>query len=164
MSFLKSLRSTIISIIAKQLPGWISRRLWPSEKVASQVRIDLLFQNPISITLGASVSRINIHFVITNHSHIDLKIDRLLLKIWIGQPLVDGNYFKPISIPMHETIDRIFFEVKLSGNQVESIERELDNRNVLRNVTINYEAYFESVVGDVEVKGQIELHDVLVRR
>ena len=164
MALLKSFGSFITTKIINWLPRLITHRLWPVESVAGQVRIALLYQNPINITLGASVPRINVHFVITNHSHIDLILDRLLVKIWISQPLVDGSFLKPISIPKHETIDRLFFEEKLSGNQVESIKKELDNKKILRNVTINYEAYFESKVGDIEIKRQIELHDVLVGR
>lgn len=80
----------IVDRIITVIPGKLLRILYSPEKVASQVRIRLRGERPIAPSLNSSVPHMDLYLEITNLSNIDLQLDRMLLDLWFGQPVLNG--------------------------------------------------------------------------
>jgi hypothetical protein len=95
--FLEVVSSWMIEMGLSILPEKLGSRLYPTQKIADRIKIDLR-NNPVAINPG-EVPTISIWFRITNMSPLNIVLDRLLIDFWIGQPTLYGMILKRYEIP-----------------------------------------------------------------
>jgi hypothetical protein len=142
------------------IPRILLRIFYPPKKIAGQVRIELRGENPINPSLGSSVPHLGLYFEITNLSNLDLTLDRMLLDLWFGQPLLNGAILRRHPVPARSTIQDIYFRSDLTTKQSQQIEPYLRESPPSGSITLSALAYFESKVGLIKVEKRFERRKV----
>lgn len=145
--------SWVFGKTADRIPSFILSRLYPSEKVAKQIRLNLRGDNPISLYLGAESPQVDMYFEITNLSNLKLTLDRLIIKVWFSQPTFEGFILERYKIPSREIVNNIHYRQSLNIAQKERIEYCQNHQG---RIYIYLTAHFESKVGIIEVTNTIE--------
>jgi len=155
--------SFIFEKVLDILPGWLARRFISSEKIVSQIEVDLRRMNPIDISFGTEIPRLNLYFRISNLSSLDVVLDRLLIDLWIGQPTLRGAILARYNVPKRSSREDIYFAQQLTIPQQDQIRKQVSGQLLSVPVTIHAQAYFDSKVGVVYVDKRIEHRDVPCR-
>ena len=137
-------------------PSLLLRLFYSPKKVASQVKVNLKGEKPVSPSLNSSVPHVDIYLEITNLSNLDLVLDRMLIDLWVGQPVLVGTILKRTKIPSRSTGQQVFFRSNLSSKQVQQIEPFMSETPPAGSVTLSINAYLESKVGIVEIEERFE--------
>lgn len=138
------------------IPRILLRTFYSPKKIAGQVRIDLKGEKPINPFLSSPVPHLDLYFEITNLSNLELTLDRMLLDLWLGQPLLNGAILRRHHIPARNTIPDIYFRSDLTNKQTQQIEPYLRESPPSGSITLSARAYFESKIGVVEVEKRFE--------
>lgn len=152
--------SFILEKMLNVVPGWLARRFISGNMIAGQIEVDLRRMNPIEISFGTEIPRLNLYFRISNLSPLDLVLDRLLIDVWVGQPTLWGAILTRYSIPKRSSREDIYFAHQLTVPQQEQIQKKVIGQLLSVPVTIHAEAYFDSKVGVIYVDKRIEHRDV----
>ena len=151
---------TIVAFISEKvlgiLPRWLACRFISSQKIASQVEIDLRSINPIDINFGTEIPSLNLYFRISNLSLVNLFLDRLLIDLWVGQPTFQGAILERYDIPKRSSREDVNFRHQLTLPQQEQIRRCVKDDLLSLAVTINVKEYFESKRGFIPVETKFE--------
>ena len=153
---MNEIASYLIGKVVDYLPSFILARLFPPKTIAQQVEIRLRSETPICITLEAEVPRIDLYFEITNLSHVDLVLDRLLIDFWFGQPTFQGAVLKHYAVPSRKSVNTIRYSQVLTVAQQKQSKQYIDNSITHGQILIYLTAYLESKVGVIEVQKNIE--------
>ncbi len=147
------------------LPRWMVRWLLPPQRIAEQVDIDLRRINPIAISFKSTeFPCVDAWFRISNQSQVNLILDRLLIDLWVNQPMLRGAVLRRAEIPRRSTKDDIHFWHHLMTTQEERVRKHVDEKGILTvPVAIYVDAYFESKVGLVHVRATLEQRGVVVQ-
>jgi hypothetical protein len=137
-------------------PGLILRLFYSPKKVSSQVRVSLYGEKPINPSLASSVPHIDIYLEITNLSNLELLLDRMLIDLWVGQPLLIGAILKPTKISSRSTGHQVFFRSFLSLKQIQQIEPFISETPPAGGVSLSINAFFESKVGIIETEERFQ--------
>lgn len=148
--------SFIIGKVADILPTFLLRLIFPVSKVARQVTIDLQGEDPISPMLNADIPRIDLRLKITNLSHLNLVLDRLLIDLWFGQPTLRGALLNRYRLAAASFIDNIHFVTDLTAAQKTQIDAYISSPSSSGTINLHVTAYFESKVGMLEVQQTFE--------
>jgi len=160
----ESIFSYIIEKALVILPRQLTIQFVPPHKIADQVYIDLRSENPIDISFGSDVPRIDIYFKISNMSAANLVLDRLLIiDLWIGQPTLQGAILERYDVPKRSIKEGVHFIDQLTIPQQEQIKKRVDGKLLSVPVKVHVKAYFESKVGLICVEKRLERSEVLVR-
>ncbi|MEA3344835.1 MAG: hypothetical protein U9Q78_01080 [Chloroflexota bacterium] len=151
---MKEIALWLLDELMSTIPRILLRIFYPPKKIAGQVRIDLRGEKPISPSLGSSIPRLDLYFEITNLSNLDLTLDRMLLDLWFGQPLLNGAILRRHPIPARSTTQDIHFRSDLTTKQIQQIEPYLRESPPSGSITLGALAYFESKVGVIEVENR----------
>ena len=146
-------------ILPRQLTGYFVS----PQKIANQVYIDLRGENPIDISFGSDVPRIDIYFKISNMSLANIVLDRLLIDLWISQPTLQGAILERYDVPKRSIKEGVHFIDQLTIPQQEQIKKRVDGKLLSVPVKVHVKAYFESKVGLICVEKRLERSEVLVR-
>lgn len=146
----------LLDKIVNIIPSLFLRVIYPSDKVARDIRISLRGDSPIVPSLSASVPHIDIYLEVTNFSNLNLILDRILIDLWFGQPTINGAILHRYLIPARKHYDRIHFRTDLTSHQIKQIEPYLNGQQSGGPITLSVTAYFESRVGLVEAKERFE--------
>jgi len=145
------------------LPRQLTGHFVSPQKIANQVYIDLRSENPIDISFGSEVPRIDICFKISNMSLANIVLDRLLIDLWIGQPTLQGAILERYDVPKRSIKEGVYFSDQLTIHQQKQIEKRVDGKLLSVPVKVHVKAYFESKVGLICVEKRLERSEVLVR-
>ena len=136
------------------LPNLIARRLYPPSKVARDIRIELsISKDQVFQDLGSRVPFLRLKFTITNWAPVSVKLDRLLINVWFGQPTLHSAVLERRPIRAKKPGQDITFECEVTSAQKQQIE-EFYNKGMQGGLTVYYTAYFESRVGEIELIDQ----------
>ena len=141
--------------IVTRLPGLLLRVFYRPANIANEVQIDLRGERPIDLLMGTSVPRILVYLQVTNHSNFKLELDRMLIDLWFGQPVLNGAILQRHCILPRTTNNDLFFASDLTSQQVQQIEPYTKDSPSAGPITVSIHAYFESKLGLIEVKKQI---------
>jgi len=146
------------------LPAFLARRFLPPTKLASKVSVELSRKAPMRVTLTGSVPVIDIWLSITNFNYMDIVLDRLIVDLWMSQPLTHMALLSRHEIPRLST----FYEIQVSTRQIsqaqlEWIQARTSGGHSTEPFTLYIDGYFESKVGWVRVKTDLQQHAVEVR-
>jgi hypothetical protein len=142
------------------IPGFLLRVFYPPRKVANKVKIELRGENPINPCLGSSVPRIDLYLEVTNLSNLDLTLDRMLLDLWFGQPVLNGAILNRCNVPAKSTVKNLFFRSALTTRQIQQIKPYLQESPPSGSISLSVHAYFNSKIGSLEVEGRFERRKV----
>jgi hypothetical protein len=120
--------------------------------VHRRVMVGLHDEHAVEARLQNAVPAISVCFVVSNHSNLDLVLDRIVLSVWAGQPVLNGVMAHRTPVPRHETVNTIYFEDMLTQADVDQIRKCME---AVRSGTpggqgqyrIHGRAYFESAHG-----------------
>jgi hypothetical protein len=142
------------------IPSILLRLFCSPKKVASQVKVNLRGEKPISPSLNFSVPYVEIYLEITNLSNLDLFLDRMLIDLWVGQPVLVGAILKRTKISSRSTGQQVLFRSNLSSKQVQQIEPMMSQTPPGQSITLYINTYLESKVGIVEIKNIFERREI----
>lgn len=146
------------------IPGFLLRIVLSPEKVARKLTIDLWRNFPMRVSLAGSVPSIEIWFTTTNFNYIDVSLDRLLVELWLTQPLTDVVLLARQDIPRLSSVS----EIRLSSHQLSRAQRQwIETRTAAGRTTepftLHIDAYFQSRVGWIHIKHSLQQQSVEVR-
>jgi hypothetical protein len=127
----------------KYLPKWLNRRLYPTTRIAQEIKIDLRSNNPIQIA-RSDLPYISLSFEITNHSLADLVLDRMLIGILINsQPIIYGAMLERYEIPKRNTT--VVYHKELLTSLQEGLLRNRRNpqNKMIETIYVDVTAYFD---------------------
>ena len=153
----------VIEKLLNMLPAWLSRRLISIREIERNIVIGLRQDSPININFGTDIPRFEIYFSITNFNQIDLTLDRLLIELWIGHPLFRGAILEKHIIPKRNNRDNLYFTKFLSIPQIEQLKNKSDGQLLIEPIKIHITAYFNSKVGSISIKKDLQAQNVLCR-
>jgi len=153
----------ILEVTVTLAPRMIARLLAPPHRVARQVDLDLRRANPIDFSLNVEVPNVWLYFRVSNLSPVNLILDRLLIELWVGQPTFQGSTLRRVDVPARKSTEDVSFWTDLSTNQVGQIQSKANNGLLTAPVMLTLDAYFESKVGLVHVRKQLEQRDLRLR-
>lgn len=152
--------SYILGKILDMLPNWISRRITPPSKIAGQIDVDLNRANPISLYLNQTNSYVELYFEIANASPVDINLDRLLINMWMGQPLVRDAVLERFDILKKTTRDDIWINIPLNDQHVNQIKSSLNSQRLIDQINLEISVYFDSKLGPLHIRKRLERRDV----
>jgi len=151
MGDVTTLTGMVFEKMLKYLPKWLIRRIYPTTRIAQEIRIDLRSNVPIQIA-RYDIPKISLYFTITNHSLVDLVLDRLLIEIHISsQPILYGILLERHNIPKRETTG-IYFEDLLTSLQAEHLKKRTSEIKMIEYLQVDVKAYFESNSGIIKLE------------
>ena len=161
---LQSIVSYTIEKALVILPRQLISHFVPPQMIANQVDIDLRGENPIDISFGSDVPRIDIYFKISNMSLANIVLDRLLIiDLRIGQSTLQGAILERYDVPKRSIKEGVHFIDQLTIPQQEQIRKHVDGNLLSVPVKVHVKAYFESKVGLIYVEERLERSEIVVR-
>lgn len=79
-------------------------------------------------------------------------LEKIVLKLWAGQPVLSGTMDDRHPIPAHSTVGKVWFSDQLTPGAVEQIRQEMARRGPRGRYTVYGTAYFSSASGPFEVQ------------
>jgi len=143
-----------------KIPAWLICYFYGPDKIAKLIDIDLRSNCPINFNLNADVPEISLYFYFNNRSPFDLILDRLLIELWIGQPVLNGVVLRRYVIPKGEWRDNIYFSCSLTSQQQNQIKKSCNGQLLSASISFSITVYLESKIGMVSVDKQIQRSDV----
>ena len=152
--------SFLIGKFIEIVPPLLGRHLYPASKAAKNIKLGLREEKPIGVSLTIEVPRLDIYFDITNLTPMNLFLDKLFIEVWFGQPTFDGVFLHPQPIPANRITSDIHYNYFLNDYQVKQIQQFQTRQGSFGRLLIYLTAYFQSRVGIIEVKRNIEREGV----
>lgn len=153
----------LIRRLISKIPGWLVGCFYPSDKIAKLIDIDLRSNVPIILNLNADVPYISLYFSINNRSPFEITLDRLLIKLWINQPVLDGFILRRDVVSKGNFRDNIYFSSFLTALQREVFKKHCDGQLMTSQISLEVTAYLESKIGLVCVEKRIDRSEVPCR-
>lgn len=120
----------------------------PSIDFTRAIALRLRDADAITLDLTSTVPSVSIWFEVINHSDVELVLDRIVLELRVGQPVLQGVMAHRYPIPPHTTVSTIwFFELltegamKLISQHQEALQKPGGSVQVLH---VTARAYFDS--------------------
>ena len=138
------------------VPGLLLKRVFPPEKVATHIRVELVGERPIAPSLTSSVPHLDLNLSVTNLSPLQLRLDRMLVDLWFGQPVLNGALLERMVVPPRSTENLMYFRGQLSSAQVRQVEPYTQTNPPSAPISLTVRAYFDTRVGPVEYERRFE--------
>lgn len=122
----------------------------PSEQsVDFTRRISLRLREAAAISLDlSSLPSAAVFFEVINHSDVDLVLDRVVLELRVGQPLLHDVMAHRYPIPAHETVSNIYYFGLLTEGAAALIRKHQAAARTpggaVHQIQVNARAYFDS--------------------
>jgi hypothetical protein len=143
------------------LPGFILKLFFRPARIAKYISIELEGESPISLALNQPIPHVDLWFRLTNHSHVGLELDRLIVDVWFGQPTLIATQLRPTLIPTHKTTVIPFIRAFISAEQKAQIEHWVADPSSFGNrLTFYVTASMHSKVGNILLEKTIERHKI----
>ena len=127
----------------------------PDEQVALAGRlfIELRSQSPIQLQLAGPLPDITLWFKADNRSQLQVELDRLLVEVWMQQPLAEGAVLHRYIVKPNEWIDGIRFHKYLTPAQADLARHRLTDESQPggANLRLQLSAYYNTPLGTVTV-------------
>jgi len=144
---LEVLWSTILGLIASLTPGVFLRLFMTVERVKKDFEVDLRSEAPVDLTFSGAVPDLDVWLRCTNKSAVPVVVDRVLFKIWVGQPIIDGAILQRTTVGPKEN-RKLYFHSILSNAQQAAIKKHVKEEGLL-DVPIEFhmEVHYDCKVG-----------------
>ncbi|MCK9441709.1 MAG: hypothetical protein M0Q13_09840 [Methanothrix sp.] len=137
-----TLSGVVSEMVLKYLPKQLIRYLYPTTRIAKEIKINLRGNNPIQLT-RYDIPQISLWFEITNLSLVDLVLDRMLIKIQINnQPILYGAMLRRQEIPKRSETS-VYFNELLTSLQLLHLHNLCNQNKMIETMHADVEAYFE---------------------
>ena len=125
--------------------------------IAAQIDIDLRSESPVSIQLRTQVPQILLWFSMVNRSPLDLQFDRMILTLWVNQPLIyQAAILSRQPLLRGERKETIYFAGHFGSSQAAEITRLTTPQGFLDVVRLDLTAFFQARDGWIEVTRNIQ--------
>jgi excisionase family DNA binding protein len=146
------------AILARDLDTFLGRGRAagrPDERKALEGRlfIDLRGNGPIQIQLAGALPDIALWFKVDNRSTLEVELDRLLVEVWLGQPIVEGSVLHRATLGPNQWNEGVRFHQYLTRDQAEEIRQRLGDSRQASNMSLRVQAsaYFNTPFGTVTI-------------
>lgn len=116
------------------------------------VEVRLRGGDPIVVDVNSTVPNVSIWFEVISHYAIDAVLEKIVLQLWAGQPVLSSTMDHRHDIPAHSTVPNVWFSGELTPGAVERIRQEMAKRGPRGKYTVHGTAYFSSINGTFEVQ------------
>jgi hypothetical protein len=143
MGDVSTLSGVGFEMLLKHLPKRLIRYLYPTTRIEQEIKINLRSNNPIQLAQSDSIPKISLWFEITNHSLVDLILDRMLIEIQISSQLMFyGALLRRQEIPKRKTTN-VYFNELLTSLQQQHLRNKCNQKKMIESLHVDIEAYFE---------------------
>ena len=146
------------AILARDLDTFLGRERGtgrPDERtaIARRLFIDLRGNGPIQINLAGPQPDISLWFKVDNRSSIEVELDRLLVEVWLGQPLAEGAVLNRHPLKPNTWDESIRFHQFLARDQADLARQRLADPQQAPGMSLRIQAtaYFDTPFGTVVV-------------
>lgn len=164
MQLIETIFFSIFKWFIPLLPKWLLIRIYPHKKILDEIDIDLDSNDGAEIYFSSSISTLNLNFNISNMTALNLIIDRIIIDIWIDQPIEKGVILERYQLSRYSKKKEIRYRAFLSNAQKEHINFSLKRANdgTVR-LMLYLLVYFESKIGIIEKNKEIRRDRVAVQ-
>ena len=114
--------------------------------------LGIAFRDKASLELDRPVPLMRLWFTVDNRSRMDVELDRTILEVWVGQPMLHGSILTRAAIKSREKFEDLAFEAELTSTQVAELRRNLANPAQGRpRLRVHIRAYFLTRLYWIEV-------------
>ncbi|MGA2111341.1 MAG: hypothetical protein ABSG98_04235 [Anaerolineales bacterium] len=123
------------------------------ESIRRELVIDLAGENPIQVTTGAQVPRIDVWFRVANFGLLDLDLIHLVADVWFGQPTIKLALDLPQKVSARSEIT-----VRLEGSLTEAQSKQIASYDPDKSggIHIYLTAIVQTRGGEAKVEKNIE--------
>lgn len=146
------------AILARDLDALLGRERGagrPDERkaLAGRLFIDLRGNSPIQIQLAGSLPDIRLWFKADNRSSLEVELDRLLVEVWLGQPIAEGAMLNRVMLGPNQWNETIMFHQYLTRDQAELARQRFSDPNLSpgASLRVQAQAMFNTPLGSVTV-------------
>jgi hypothetical protein len=104
------------------------------------------------VDLNCTVPNVSIWFEVISHYAVDAVLDKIVLQLWAGQPVLSATMDHWYPIPRHSTVGTVYFSGELTPGAVERNRQEMAKRGPRGRYMVQGTAYFSSESGPFEVQ------------
>lgn len=150
------------AILARNLDSYLTRRRGagrPDERqaIAHRLHIDLRGSGAVEIQLSGQSPQISLWFKVDNRSAIEVELDRMLVEVWFGQPVVEGAVLDRYLLPPNQWDETVRFHKLLTRDQADTIrERVKASTPPPLSLRLHLRTYFSTPFGSVSVAQNLE--------
>jgi hypothetical protein len=127
----------------------------PDERKALEGRlfIDLRGNSPIQIQLAGPLPDVSLWFKADNRSALEVELDRLLVEVWLGQPITEGAVLSRVTLAPNQWYEAIRFHQYLTRDQADLARLRLGDPSHVGDMFLRVQAnaYFNTPFGTVSV-------------
>jgi hypothetical protein len=150
-----------VDFVKRRLPSLLVARFYSDQRVASNVSVDLNSVRRIDFRFGATIPEIVVALRVTNLNPFPVRIDRLDVDLWIGQPIVKNHpVFVGRTVAAYSVEPPVNWQSGvLNGHMAVLVEFQLDE---LKLATIRRQLEAGRLANDVALR--FEVHGRTLRR
>jgi hypothetical protein len=100
-------------------------------------------ESAIVVDVTSVVPNVMVWFEVINHSDVDLVLDRIVLELRVGQPILHGVMAHRYPVPPHETVSMITFFGMLTEGAVKLIQQQQQTQTH-QTIHVTARAYFDA--------------------
>jgi len=145
----------ILGKAVDKAPSWILSKFVSITKLASEIKIKPRDNKHVHIDLQSQPPRIELYFEITNLSHFNIILDRLLIEVWLSQPLFEGALLKRRIIGPRRIEPDVHFRHYLTESQAKIAHDFQAKNDPTVTPTIHLVGYFVTKIGIAQVEQRI---------
>jgi hypothetical protein len=134
--------------LIQKLPRILVSRFVKVERIANEFEIDLASPTHVSLFLNTFVPHFEIYLRVSNKSALPVTIDRILLDVWVGQPLLDAAGLHRKTLLPKETEPKLYGRWMLNELQRQAAKSQLSDKGQLKtDMTVNITVYCDCKLG-----------------
>jgi hypothetical protein len=109
-----------------------------------KIALRLRDESAIVLDVTGVVPNVMVWFEVINHSDVDLVLDRIVLELRVGQPILHGVMAHRYPVPPHDTVSTITFFGMLTEGAVKLIRQQQQQTQTHQTIHVTARAYFEA--------------------
>lgn len=117
---------SLVSKILRYGPALLLRRIYPIERLASELRIGFRGGAPGDFC-HAATPRLEVWLHVDNPTDLDVVLDRVEFEAWVGQPIASGNLVIPRTIKRRQ-LELVMWRAELGSAALELLRTQAGGR------------------------------------
>lgn len=115
-----------------------------STDFTSDIALRLRDEAAIALDVASTAPNVSVWFEVINHSDVELVLDRIVLELRVGQPILHGVMAHRYPIPPHKTVSTITFSGMLTEGAVRLIRQHQGSPAQVGQIHVTARAYFDA--------------------
>lgn len=150
------------AILARDLDAFMGKSRGagrPDERqaIANRLYVDLRGNSPIQIQLAGQSPDVRLWFRADNRTAVEVELDRMLVEVWFGQPVVEGWVLHRYLLSPNQWNETVMFHQFLTKDQTDLIRQRTQSTDASPfGLRLQLVAYFNTPFGFLSVSNNIE--------